>query len=77
MNLYNLTNITLSTTNYTQQLNSTLVDPSNVPNLQNDTESGPGGLPDSNLNSTMSGDNVDLSKNSSVGMDSSSDISNS
>jgi hypothetical protein len=74
MNIYNST---AATANYTQQLNSSLVDPLNVPTIENNQENfGQGQLPDSDPKSTMSGDNVDLSgkKEQSLGMDSSTEI---
>ncbi len=77
MNIYNSSVIPA---NYTQQLNSTLVDPSNVPDLdESQAKIGAGLLPDTNPNSTMSGDNVDLSGlgETNLGMDSSTEISNS
>jgi hypothetical protein len=93
--LYNLTEISESISNYTQQLNSTLVDPSNVPefdeknsNSTSDDDNshstskkqmnlkGHGLLPDSNNNSTMSGDNVKLEPTvaNGAGMDASENI---
>jgi hypothetical protein len=59
--LYNISELSDKLSNYNQQLNSTLVDPNNIPNLLNSTSSGM--LQDSNPQSTMSGDNINLNPN--------------
>ena len=62
--------------NSTQPFNSTLIDQDSVPELKNNNSTASGELPDSNSNSTMSGDNVELNNAESkgAGMDTSKEV---
>ena len=65
--------------NSTQPFNSTLIDPESAPGEKNENSTAQGELPDSNKNSTMSGDNVELNEAESKGsgMDTSKETENS